>query len=91
MSLFEVDISALNNLLSCLNNLDNELDTILSSIGGAFNNFDSSFISTDKGSFESTYNDLITHLKQSEAKVDELVLGLNHLLTFIQDAENVKF
>ena len=91
MSLFEVDVNALNNLISCLATFDSEIDSIQSALKNAYHNFDSSFISPDKGNFESNFNELYHYLACADSKGDEIRAGLHNLLVYVQDAENVHF
>jgi hypothetical protein len=91
MSLFEVDINALNNLISCLATFDSEIDSIQSALKNAYHNFDSSFVSPDKGNFESNFNELFHYLACADSKGDEIRAGLHNLLVYVQDAENVHF
>jgi hypothetical protein len=91
MSLFEVDLGALNNLISCLATFDSEIDSIQNALTSAYHNFDSSFISPDKGNFESNFQQLFQYIQSADNKGDEIRAGLHNLLVYVQDAENVKF
>ena len=91
MSLFEVDLGALNNLISCLATFDSEIDSIQNALGNAYHNFDSSFISPDKGNLESNFHELFQYLQNADNKGDEIRAGLHNLLVYVQDAENTKF
>ena len=91
MSLFEVDLGALQNLVNLLQNADNEINTLCSSLVNAYHNFDASFVSPDKGNFETNFNELINYLTQSIHKGEEIRAGLHNLEVYVQDAENVHF
>ena len=91
MSLFEVDLGALNNLISGLETFDSEIDSIQNALTSAYHNFDSSFISPDKGNFETNFHELFQYLQSADNKGDEIRAGLHNLLVYVQDAENVKF
>ena len=91
MSLFEADLGALQNLISCLAQFDNEIDSIQNALTNAYHNFDSSFVSPDKGNFESNFGELFHYLACADSKGDEIRAGLHNLLVYIQDAENVHF
>jgi hypothetical protein len=81
----------LQNLISCLATFDSEIDSIQNALTSAYHNFDSSFISPDKGNFESNFQQLFQYLQQADNKGDEIRGGLHTLLVYIQDAENVHF
>ena len=89
--IFEVDINALNSLISYLGTFDSEIDNIQSCLKTAYHNFDSTFVSPDKGSFESNFNELYHYLACADSKGDEIRAGLHNLLVYVQDAENVHF
>lgn len=92
MSLFEADLNALQHLISVLDTVENELDSLYISLDSAFNNFASSFVSPDKGNLESNYNELRTnYLLNALNKTAEIESGLQTLQTYIQDAESVHF
>lgn len=91
MSLFEADLGALQNLISYLATFDSEIDSIQNALTNAYHNFDSSFVSPDKGNFESNFNELFHYLQCADNKGDEIRAGLHNLLVYVQDAENVHF
>ena len=91
MSLFEVDLNALNNLISYMATLDSEIDSIQNALTNAYHNFDNSFISPDKANFEANFSELFHYLQCADNKGDEIRAGLHNLLVYVQDAENVKF
>ncbi len=91
MSLFEVDVNALNNLISYLATFDSEIDNIQSALHSAYNQFDSSFVSPDKGSFDANFHELFHYLACADSKGDEIRAGLHNLLVYVQDAENTSF
>ena len=91
MSLFEADLGALQNLISYMATLDSEIDSIQSALTNVYHQFDSSFISPDKGNLEANFNELFHYLQCADNKGDEIRGGLHTLLVYIQDAENVHF
>lgn len=91
MSLFEVDLGALNSLISCLATFDSEIDSIQNALTSAYHQFDSSFVSPDKGNFESNFGQLFSYLQSADNKGDEIRAGLHNLLVYVQDAEGTSF
>ena len=91
MSLFEADLTALQNLISVLDTVENELDSLYISLGTAFSTFASSYVSPDKGNLDANYNELNHYLLNALNKTAEIESGLLTLQTYIQDAESVHF
>ena len=91
MSLFEVDVDALQVLANNLLGADESLSTFVTMLTSANNQFEGSFVSPDKGQFEVNFQETIKSLNQAKAKSDEIRATLNNLLAFIQQAGQLSF
>ncbi|HLV99087.1 MAG TPA: hypothetical protein VKT82_10470 [Ktedonobacterales bacterium] len=91
MSLFEVDVDALQLLANYLGGVDDILNGYVSSLTSANNQFDSSFMSPDKGQYEQVFQEITTYMNRAKAKSDEIRMTLNQLLALVQQAEQLSF
>ncbi len=91
MSLFEVDVDAAHMLMSDLNQTDQVLGTLLSALTSANSAFDPTFVSPDKGKFEQNFQVILNNLHQAQIKSEEIRTGLNNLLSYIQQGEQIAF
>ena len=89
--MFEVDVDALQSLLNTLYSVDQGIDYVRGPLITLSNNFESSFISPNKGNYETNFNDLVTYFNAAQARVEELRASLNNLLAITQQAEQVAF
>ncbi len=91
MSLFEVDVNALQTLQSALLRVDSGITELRTPLEYHFNMLDASFVSPNKGSFEQNFAILVARLKEAQMTVEEVRMGLNNLQTYVQQAEQVTF
>ena len=88
-SVFEVDLEALQNLLSRLHQTRQDFESLHYNLEQACAFFDASFIGKDKSQFEQAYNALSTYAKLYVATIEELELGTSHLLDATLAADQV--
>ncbi len=91
MSLFEVDVNALQTLLSALLKTDNAITELRTPLEYHFNMLEASFVSPNKGSFDQNFGILVARLNEAQLAAEEVRAGLNTLLTYVQQAEQLAF
>jgi multidrug resistance efflux pump len=91
MSLFEVDLDALQLLETYLGGIEEEVSSYVSSLTSANNQFDSSFMSLDKGQYEQVFQEIITNMNHASARADEIRVTLFHLQALVQQAAQLSF
>ena len=89
--LLEVDIPALEALISLLASHADEVAHTATTLTNGFQNFDDSFLSPDKGNLESNFNMILRALGESGQKALEVRQGLLNLLNLAQQAEQITF
>ena len=90
-TLLEVDVPALEALISLLASHADEVAHMATTLTNGFQNFDGSFLSSDKANLEENFNVILRALGQSGEKALEVRQGLLNLLNLAQQAEQIKF